>query len=225
VDQPSRMDTRPDGVNTITISLSKDNSTSVAASTSTTARALLVAPPLTSVERTTATIATATNGVSSTNNGNNNINNDASRRRSAPPPIGRLTPTTNTTVKPQKEYTDFMGHHHLSVPSRRRDLLIVIGCALDTVFTAPVRKNDRLPADPKAITAFHSVSIPSMSIQTYFKRLTDYIDCSAECCVLAMVHINRIHTTKSQLPIDSLTIHRLLLTRYGIHPTFFTYSP
>lgn len=74
-----------------------------------------------------------------------------------------------------------MGHCQLALPSRRRDLLTVVGCALETVFSAPGRKTDRvrcffcypvglvvrvqLPADARLITAFHSVSVPTMSIQ------------------------------------------------------------
>lgn len=112
----------------------------------------------------------------------------------------------------QKEYMDFVGNQHLNVPSRRHDLLLVIGCALDTIFNTPARKNDRLPADSKAITGFHCGTVPTMSIQTYFKRVTHYMDCSAECCVIALYHINQIYLAKS-IPIDSLTIHRLLLTR------------
>ena len=42
--------------------------------------------------------------------------------------------------------------------------------------------------------------------------MTDYIDCSGECYVLAMVHINRIHMARPDIAIDSLTIHRMLLT-------------
>lgn len=62
------------------------------------------------------------------------------------------------------------------------------------------------------ITAFHSVCVPSMSVSSYFRRITDYIECSGEVFILAMVHIDRIHTKRPDFAIDSLTIHRLLLT-------------
>jgi hypothetical protein len=121
-------------------------------------RTLLQAPPY-NEQRTTA------NGTNTSNNSGNGVTSrngngqESSRRRSAPPISARGSP------KGQREYTDFIGHCLLSVPGRRRDLLIVIGCALDTVFSAPARKNDKLPPDPKAITAFHSVSVPTMTIQ------------------------------------------------------------
>jgi len=105
-------------------------------------------------------------------------------------------------------------------PARRKDLISLVSCALNSIFTSPARMNDRLP-EPKQITAFHSISVPGMSIQSYFKRLVEYIDCSGEVFVLMLAHLNRIHMTKPEFAIDSLTIHRLLLTALMVSAKFF----
>jgi len=44
-------------------------------------------------------------------------------------------------------------------------------------------------------------------------RLAHHLDCSAEACIQAWVHINRIYATRPGFVIDEFTIHRLLLTR------------
>src|SRR6185503_6588207 len=89
----------------------------------------------------------------------------------------------------------------------RRDLLAVVSCSLSTLFG---RMHDSLPGDPKAITAFHSMVTPSMTIQDYFQRFIEHSNCSAECCIIAVVNLHRIHLAKPTFPINGLTIHRLL---------------
>src|SRR5205085_5356992 len=97
-------------------------------------------------------------------------------------------------------------------PANRKQLEALVSCVLQTLFKLPARTNVRLPVDSKLITCFHSVSVPSMTIGSYFNRLAEFINCSGESFVLALVHINRLHMLHPEIAIDALTIHRILLT-------------
>mmetsp|Transcript_453 Transcript_453/g.478 ORF Transcript_453/g.478 Transcript_453/m.478 type:complete len:169 (+) Transcript_453:3-509(+) len=69
-------------------------------------------------------------------------------------------------------------------------------------------------------TYFHSKKPPNISIKNYLRRLEDYMKCSEECYVLALIYIDRITSNERFFVIDSLCIHRLILTGVMIAAKF-----
>jgi hypothetical protein len=82
---------------------------------------------------------------------------------------------------------------------------------LQAMFDAPARRNTAVPSDQRVLTAFHGVREPAVSIGSFcLTMMKSEIGCSAEVLVLAMRHLVLLDTRKA-LPLDLLTIHRLLL--------------
>jgi len=91
-----------------------------------------------------------------------------------------------------------------------RDLTVsVLSCVLSQLFSS---KTDTISDDPSTITVFHTERAPSISIEDYFQRIAKYSECSAEVLVLGVAHINRILYYQPSFEVNTLTIHRLLLT-------------
>lgn len=61
-------------------------------------------------------------------------------------------------------------------------------------------------------TYFHSKKTPNIAIKNYLRRLEEYMKCSEECYVLALIYIDRITSNEKYFVINSLCIHRLILT-------------
>lgn len=75
-----------------------------------------------------------------------------------------------------------------------------------------VNLNDALPFDSSQLTRFHSRSPPGISIKDYLVRITKF--CSMEkSIILAMIYyIDLLCTTYKIFNINSLTVHRFLIT-------------
>jgi len=69
-------------------------------------------------------------------------------------------------------------------------------------------------------TSFHGSRPPAISISKYFKRLESYMKCSEECYVLALIYIDRITSRILDFKINSLCIHRLVLTGVAVAAKF-----
>ena len=82
----------------------------------------------------------------------------------------------------------------------------VLSCILENV----VRRGDECGHN-YAITRFTALSPPNISIRDYLERLYKYSKCSVECLVLALIYIDRF-IQSSNITVNSLTIHRILLT-------------
>jgi len=92
---------------------------------------------------------------------------------------------------------------------RRRTVVSTLACVMEQLFSNPA---DKLPAEPEKLSLFHTEQVPAVSIGYYFQRLAKYTEVSTECLMLSMVHINRIIATQPEVEVNSLNIHRLLLT-------------
>jgi hypothetical protein len=82
----------------------------------------------------------------------------------------------------------------------------LLGCVLTRLFsTTSVTPSDN-------ISPFHSSCIPKVNIHEYLKRIAFYSEASNEALILSVIQIFRIHYSRlSQFPVNSRTIHRLLI--------------
>jgi hypothetical protein len=103
--------------------------------------------------------------------------------------------------------------------SGRDAIVSVLACILEQLFTP--KATDALPADPSHITLFHTERVPGITISAYLLRLAKYAECSAEVLVQCIIHINRILHHRPNFLINSLNIHRLVLTSLLCSAKFF----
>ncbi|XP_073525907.1 uncharacterized protein [Phyllobates terribilis] len=70
-------------------------------------------------------------------------------------------------------------------------------------------------------TAFHGVTLPSISIRSYLERIFRYANCSESCYLVAYVYLDRLAQRQPMVgAVDSLNIHRLLITSVLIAAKF-----
>jgi hypothetical protein len=93
----------------------------------------------------------------------------------------------------------------------------VLACVLNQLCT----RNDMLPINQQGVTKFHALRPPAISIRDYLERIGKYAACSGECFVLALVYIDRIIQTNPTFVVNSLNIHRLLITSVMLAAKFF----
>mmetsp|Transcript_34438 Transcript_34438/g.83304 ORF Transcript_34438/g.83304 Transcript_34438/m.83304 type:complete len:216 (-) Transcript_34438:266-913(-) len=93
----------------------------------------------------------------------------------------------------------------------------VLACVLNQL----CQRNDQLTLDPKYVSKFHALRPPGITIRDYLERIAKYAACSGECFVLALVYIDRIIQSNPNFVVNSLNIHRLLITSVMISAKFF----
>jgi len=93
----------------------------------------------------------------------------------------------------------------------------VLACVLNQLCL----RNDRLPMSQKGLSKFHALRPPAISIKDYLQRVAKYAACSGECFVLALVYIDRIIQSNPTFVVNSLNIHRLLITSIMLAAKFF----
>lgn len=93
----------------------------------------------------------------------------------------------------------------------------ILACVLNQLCS----RNDRLPVDPKMVSKFHALRPPAIGVADYLERIAKYAACSGECFVLALIYIDRIIQTNPHFVVNSLNIHRLLVTSVMLGAKFF----
>lgn len=93
----------------------------------------------------------------------------------------------------------------------------VLGCVLNQLCD----RNDHLPDNANGLSKFHALRPPAISIKDYLLRIAKYAACSGECFVLALVYIDRIIQSNPTFVVNSLNIHRLLITSVMLAAKFF----
>lgn len=83
------------------------------------------------------------------------------------------------------------------------------------------RRSCKCVADCKALTPFHAVSAPTISVSAYVARVARYFGCSNECFVLALVYMDRIIRRNATFRVCLRNIHRLLLAAVMVAAKFF----
>ncbi|KAA8916071.1 hypothetical protein TRICI_001775 [Trichomonascus ciferrii] len=107
---------------------------------------------------------------------------------------------------PEPEETRRVPRSFFKCPSS--DLVALVAGMLQEL----VGLNDKLPFNPDQLTRFHSRAPPGISIYDYLVRIVKF--CSLEKSVLlAMIYyIDLLCTTYATFNINSLTVHRFLIT-------------
>lgn len=98
---------------------------------------------------------------------------------------------------------------------RGKAFVQVLSCVLSRLVAA----NDAV-ADGTAVTKFHALRPPSISIHDYCTRIHKYASCSPECFVLALVYIDRL-IQRNSLLLTSLNVHRVIITAVMLAAKFF----
>jgi len=100
----------------------------------------------------------------------------------------------------------------------RRRLIVPI---LAKVLTQLCLRNDGWGIDPSRMSKFHALRPPPISIQDYLDRIAKYSCCSEECFVLALIYIDRLIQTNPEFLVNSLNVHRIIITSVMLAAKFF----
>ncbi|GMN48316.1 hypothetical protein TIFTF001_017489 [Ficus carica] len=73
---------------------------------------------------------------------------------------------------------------------------------------------------PQKISVFHGLTRPTISIRSYLERIFKYANCSPCCYIVAYVYLDRFAQRQPSLPINSLNVHRLLITSVMVAAKF-----
>ncbi|KAG6582537.1 Cyclin-U4-1 [Cucurbita argyrosperma subsp. argyrosperma] len=107
----------------------------------------------------------------------------------------------------------------LEDPTVMAKLIDFLSCLLQRV----AESNDRslsVHLQPHKISAFHGLTRPTISIQSYLDRILKYANCSPCCFVIAYVYLDRFVQRQPFFPINSFNVHRLLITSVLIAAKF-----
>lgn len=104
-----------------------------------------------------------------------------------------------------------------SVDATAQAVVPVLSCVLNQL----CKRNDTLQVDPKHISKFHALRAPAISVEQYLMRIAKYGACSGECFVLALIYIDRIIQSNPNFVVNSLNIHRLLITSVMLGAKYF----
>jgi len=100
----------------------------------------------------------------------------------------------------------------------RRRLIVPI---LAKVLTQLCLRNDGWGIDPSRMSKFHALRPPPISIQDYLDRIAKYSCCSEECFVLALIYIDRLIQCNPDFLVNSLNVHRIIITSVMLAAKFF----
>lgn len=70
-------------------------------------------------------------------------------------------------------------------------------------------------------TNFHTSRPPNISIRNYLKRLEQYMKCTPESYIVALIYLDRITAKKPEIVLSNFCIHRLFLTALIISVKFY----
>ncbi|TXG70528.1 hypothetical protein EZV62_005463 [Acer yangbiense] len=73
---------------------------------------------------------------------------------------------------------------------------------------------------PQRISAFHGLTRPNITVESYLERIFKYANCSSSCYVVAYVYLDRFAQRQPSLPINSFNVHRLLITSVLVSAKF-----
>ncbi|CAG9321962.1 unnamed protein product [Blepharisma stoltei] len=94
-------------------------------------------------------------------------------------------------------------------------IIEAVTCMLETYLEQTAINNS-----PKTSSLFFSKKVPNISISSYLSRLKQYMKCSEECYILALIYIDRITSKHRSFTINTLCIHRLILTSVMVSAKF-----
>lgn len=106
----------------------------------------------------------------------------------------------------------------MTTNEERRQRIIQV---LSEVLERLCDRNDRFIEENNVITRFHALRPPSIAIKYYLQRIAKYSNCSEECFVFALIFIDRLIRTNENFLVNSLNVHRLIITTVMAAAKFF----
>ncbi|KAJ6804542.1 cyclin-P4-1 [Iris pallida] len=97
-------------------------------------------------------------------------------------------------------------------PAGDRHAVPRVVAVLSSVLERVSERNDDDPSSAPKRSAFRGVSRPAISVRSYLERIFRYANCSPSCYVVAFVYLDRFASRHPSVPIDSFSVHRLLIT-------------
>jgi len=106
----------------------------------------------------------------------------------------------------------------VKIKEERRNKLVQV---LSDVLTRLCERNDRFMVNQTAVTRFQALRAPQIAIKSYLERIVKYSNCSEECFVLALIYIDRLIKVNEKFMLNSLNVHRLMITSVMLGAKFF----
>ena len=96
----------------------------------------------------------------------------------------------------------------------------LLSCVIEKLVAGndPMRANST--GAPRSVTKFHALRPPSIGVHAYLMRIGKYASCSTSCFILSLVYIDRL-IQRNNFVIDSLNVHRVLITSVMLAAKFF----
>lgn len=96
----------------------------------------------------------------------------------------------------------------------------LLSCVIEKLVAGndPMRSN--AAGAPRSVTKFHALRPPSIGVHAYLMRIGKYASCSTSCFILSLVYIDRL-IQRNNFVIDSLNVHRVLITSVMLAAKFF----
>jgi len=112
----------------------------------------------------------------------------------------------------------FFERMSMQINKERRKKLVNV---LSDVLTRLCERNDRFIRNHTIVTRFHALRAPQITIESYLRRIAKYSNCSEECFVLALIYIDRLIRNNGSFLVNSLNVHRLMITSIMLGAKFF----
>lgn len=102
-----------------------------------------------------------------------------------------------------------------------------LGVCIANMLMELIRINDRIPLRDGRLTRFHSRAPPGISVSDYLQRLIQHATLSPPILLSMVYYIDRLCTLYPAFTINSLTVHRFLITAAtvaakGLSDSFWT---
>lgn len=106
----------------------------------------------------------------------------------------------------------------MKINEERRTKLVEV---LADVLNRLCERNDRFMKNNTPVTRFHALRPPQITIKFYLQRIAKYSSCSEECFILALIYIDRLIRRNGKFLVNSLNVHRLVITSVMLGAKFF----
>jgi len=106
----------------------------------------------------------------------------------------------------------------MKIHEERRIKLVNV---LSDVLCRLCERNDRFIINHAPVTRFHTLRAPQITVKAYLNRIAKYSICSEECFILALIYIDRLIKYNGNFLVNSLNVHRLIITSIMLAAKFF----
>jgi hypothetical protein len=174
-----------------------------------------------------------------------NLAGDAAADPPAEPPL-RVDPNQKLPERPAGQQSEPQEarstHGHSSAPKRPRAESVAakimprqyetcnpkdLGVLIANMLMELIRLNDQIPLRDGRLTRFHSRAPPGISVADYLQRLIQHATLSPPIMLSMVYYIDRLCAEYPPFTINSLTVHRFLITAVtvaakGLSDSFWT---